>query len=360
MKIGVILGTRPEIIKLSALIRLARARRHRFFLVHTGQHFSYGMDKRFFKELGLPAPQYRVSRPERMNARQHTRHMTEAIERILQRERPTHVLVQGDTNSVRAGALAASKRNDTVLGHVEAGLRSYDPKMPEEANRIIADHASHLLFAPTAAAKKILLGEGIHRGKIFVTGNTIVDAVLQNLALARKSPVPAGLSRGGFFLMTLHRQENVDHRERLRSILKGLSLVTRKFRRPVFFPIHPRTALRLREFRLPLPEGVRTLPPAGFLPFLRMEASAGLILTDSGGIQEEACILRVPCVTLRTSTERPETVEVGANVVAGQSPERILAACGRMLKAPRRWKNPFGDGRASQQILRIILKGHRC
>ena len=351
-KIAIVLGTRPEIIKLSPLIRLLQKRGRPYFIVHTGQHYSYEMDRLFFKELGLRAPKYRLPRPKTVSTAVHTAQMTRAIEEILRKERPRHALVQGDTNSVLAGALAAGRVGGILLGHVEAGLRSYDRRMPEEQNRIRADHASDLLFAPTAGAKKILLGEFIPAKRIFVTGNTVVDAVLENLAIAKRRS--GGAAREEFFLMTLHRQENVDSKTNLSSILKGLSLVTREFKRPVLFPVHPRTRLRLREFGLRLPPGVHAMKPVGFLTFLSLEASSRLILTDSGGLQEEACILKVPCVTLRTSTERPETVEVGANEIAGYSPGRILTAARRRLAAPRRWKNPFGDGCASRRILRIV------
>jgi UDP-N-acetylglucosamine 2-epimerase (non-hydrolysing) len=361
-KIGIIFGTRPEIIKLSPIIRLLQKRRKDFFLLHTGQHYSYEMDRLFFKELELPEPSHQLtlrSKPDEHHG-EHVERVTRAIEAVLTRETPQIVLVQGDTNSVAGGSLAAARISGARLGHVEAGLRSYDHAMPEEINRVLSDHISDFLFTPTALSRNILLKEGVSAGKIFMTGNTIVDAVLQNFEIAnRKARYPAHgrVKPSGYFLMTLHRQENVDHKKRLASILKGLELVSRHFRTPILFPAHPRTLKRLAEFGLSLPKGIEAMRPAGFLDFLRLEGDAGLILTDSGGVQEEACILRVPCVTLRTSTERPETVRAGANRIAGYDPGRILRCAKAMAARPRDWKNPFGDGRAAQRILAVIERG---
>lgn len=358
MKFALVLGTRPEIIKLSPIIRFLKKKRKSYFLLHTGQHYSYEMDQRFFKDLELPKPRHCLS-ISRFGASGHGRQtalMLQGIEKALLREKPSVVFVQGDTNSVLAGSLVTAKLPGIRLGHVEAGLRSHDRAMPEELNRIVSDHLSDLLFVPTASARRTLLTEGIPSSKIHVTGNTIVDAVSQNLRIAREK---VKLSRWGlgaprsYFLMTLHRQENVDHRMRLFSILRGVQKVSQFFKTPVLFPIHPRTAKRLKEFGLPLPSGVRGVSPVGFLEFLRLEADAGLLLSDSGGVQEEGCILRVPCVTLRTSTERPETVRVGANLVAGFEPENILWAAKKMLKRPRSWSNPFGDGKTSERIVTI-------
>jgi len=357
--IAVVLGTRPEIIKLSALIRLLEKRRSPYFLLHTGQHYSYEMDRLFFKELELPEPKYQLNVHQAPSSGHghHVGRMLPEMENILLKERPHTVLVQGDTNTVLAGALVASKIHGMKIGHVEAGLRSGDREMPEEINRILTDHISDYLFPPTPDAARTLKAEGIPSRKIFMTGNTIVDAVQQNLALAKRKrgALPYGLSeKKDYFLMTLHRQENVDDPKRLASILKGLEAVSEHFETPILFPAHPRTVKMLKHFGLTLPRRLRIEAPAGFLDFLRLEESARLILSDSGGVQEEACILRVPCVTLRTSTERPETVDAGGNIIAGYHPTEILNAAKRMIGKPRRWKNPFGDGRASERILRIV------
>lgn len=359
--ITLVFGTRPEIIKLSPVIRALKQRRVPHFLVHTGQHYSYAMDRIFFKELGLEEPTYQLSEKSKSAALQadHTGRMMEAIEGVLLKEMPSFVVVQGDTNTVLAGSLAAAKIPQIRLAHVEAGLRSHDRRMPEEINRIVSDHVSDVLFAPTPAARLTLLREGVSKEKIHVTGNTIVDAVKQNIRLAEKSVSLSrwlGRSSEEFFLMTLHRQENVDDRERLSSILAGIEKVIQHFGIKVIFPAHPRTVDRLKQFRLRLPEKIERIPPVGFLEFLRLEQEAGLLLSDSGGVQEEACILDVPCVTLRTTTERPETVHVGANLVAGFDPDRILACAKKMFGKKRGWVNPFGDGRAAERIVSLITR----
>lgn len=364
MRTAIILGTRPEIIKMSPIIRFLQKEKKDCLMIHTGQHYSYEMDRVFFKDLELPEPRYQLSEKAESADHQgeHTGRMMAGIERILLKERPSMVLVEGDTNSVLAGALVTCKIKGIKLGHVEAGLRSYDRAMPEEVNRILADHVSDYLFAPTAASKKILLNEGISKEKIFVTGNTIVDAVKQNLRIAQKKVNLDRWMKGkraGFFLMTMHRMENVDRRERLALILKGLKRVWEEFKIPTIFPVHPRTLARLKHFSLKLPRGIEPIHPLGFMEFLMLEANARMILTDSGGVQEEACILRVPCVTLRTSTERPETVEVGANRIAGYEPESILRSARKMMDQTRGWKNPFGDGRAGERIVKILEKDER-
>ena len=367
-KICLIFGTRPEIIKLAPVIRYLQQRHKNYFIIHTGQHYSYELDRCFFKELKLPEPRYRLNIRAKGVTFQadHTGRMLIEIERILLKEMPHAVLVQGDTNTVLAGALTVSKLVTTQeythiriqLGHVEAGLRSYDRSMPEEINRFITDHFSDFLFAPTPQAARILRREGVPGERIFMTGNTIVDAVFQNLRLARVSRVltKLGLQKRSYFLMTLHRQENVDNVRRLRKIFQGVERVSQALKKEIIFPVHPRTVNKIKLFRLKIPKGVRMIPPVGFLDFLRLESNAALILTDSGGIQEESCILRVPCVTLRTSTERPETVSVGSNRLAGYEPERIVQCAKRMVKARRNWKNPFGDGRSSERIIRILTR----
>jgi UDP-N-acetylglucosamine 2-epimerase (non-hydrolysing) len=279
------------------------------------------------------------------------------IEKILQDTKPDIVLVEGDTNSVLAGALAAAKLGIRV-GHVEAGLRSYDRTMPEEINRVVADHISDFLFAPTPRAKQTLLAEGISREKVFVTGNTVVDAVFQNLELSQRK-VSIGdkfrIEPHKYFLVTLHRQENTDNRKRFASILAGLERLAGKFRMPILYPIHPRSRKVMESLGKP-PEKLRVIDPVDYFNFLQLESEAQLILTDSGGVQEEACILHVPCVTLRDNTERPETVEVGANILAGAATERIVACAVTMLARDKNWPNPFGDGRAAERIFNIIME----
>ena len=351
MTIAIILGTRPEIIKMAPVIRECQRRGLDHFVLHTGQHYSYEMDRVFFEQLELAPPEYNLDAGSGTHADQTGRIMS-GIEKVLMKAEPDVVLVQGDTNTVLAGALAASKLHIKV-GHVEAGLRSYDRSMPEEINRIVADHISDYLFAPTKNSRANLRKEGIAEEKISVTGNTIVDSVYQNREIAdRKVDVlkDLGLEPKEYFLVTAHRAENVDNQSRLKEILKGLELIKKEFGLPVIFPMHPRTRKMVNEFGLEL-DGIRVIEPVGFLEFLQLEANARLVLTDSGGVQEETCILGVPCVTLRENTERPETVDVGGNVLVGARAHEMLKATRQMLSRGNGWKNPFGDGRAGSLIL---------
>lgn len=356
MKIAVVLGTRPEIIKMSPVIRECRKRNLPFYVIHTGQHYSYEMDKVFFDDLSLPPAEYNLDVGSGTHAGQ-TGKILAGVEDVLQKDRPDVILVQGDTNTVMAAALAASKMGVRV-GHVEAGLRSGDRTMPEEVNRVVADHVSDYLFAPTEEARKNLSKEGIDRG-VFMTGNTIVDAVQENrkLANAKTSVLEnLGLKPRTYVLVTAHRQENVDSKERLTKIFDALEMVGKETGLSVIFPAHPRTVARMNEFGLK-PRGVSVLKPFGFLDFLQVEAGARLAITDSGGVQEETCILGVPCVTIRENTERPETVSVGANMLAGTDPEKILLAVWSMMNRKSSWSNPFGDGKAAAHILDVIETG---
>jgi UDP-N-acetylglucosamine 2-epimerase (non-hydrolysing) len=314
-----VLGTRPEIIKFSPVIRECLRVGLEFSIIHTGQHCSYNMDKVFFEQLELPAADYNLEVGYGTHAEQKGK-MLIGIEQILLKQKPQIVLVEGDTNTVLAGALAATKLGIKV-GHVEAGLRSYDRQMPEETNRTLADHCSDLLFAHTAKARDTLLNEGISKQKIFVTGNTIVDAVSQNIKIAyrkRKTRTQQrlDLKPQTYFAVTAHRQENVDNPKRLRGIVKGLEKVQRDTGYQIVYPIHPRDRKNLKKLNLQL-KGIKTLDTLDYLSFLWLESNARLVLTDSGGVQEETCTLNVPCVTLRDNTERPETLGVGSNILAG-------------------------------------------
>ena len=351
MKVAIVLGTRPEIIKMSPIIRALEERGMEFFILHTGQHYSYNMDQVFFEQLKLPQPKYNLRVGSGTHAEE-TGRMMIGIEKVLFEEEPDIVLVEGDTNTVLAGALASVKVGVT-LGHVEAGLRSFDRSMPEEINRIVADHVSDLLFAPTEVAKGNLLREGISEEKIFVTGNTIVDAVYQNLNLTES--VNFQFTNDDYFLVTVHRQENTDNLKRLKGIIEGLKLVREYFNTPIVYPAHPRARKMINKYGIDT-EGLNVIEPLDYLSFLKLESKAKLIFTDSGGVQEEACILRVPCVTLRYNTERPETIDVGANILAGTEPNNILEKAKIMINTSRDWRNPFGDGRAAERIVNIISK----
>lgn len=354
-EVAVVLGTRPEIIKLAPIVRACTEYDVHCMLLHTGQHYSDRLDSVFFDQLGLPDPDYNLEVGSATHGRQ-TGEMITGIERILRERSADTVLVQGDTNSVLAAAIAASKLN-VELGHVEAGLRSFDREMPEEINRVLTDHVSEYLFAPTEQSRENLLAEGIPESRVTVTGNTVVDALYRNRELAReRSSVlrDLGLVDRGFFLATLHREENVDNEATFRARLAGVSRAASEHGVAVVYPVHPRARDRLDEFGIEVPNPVRLVEPQEYLDFLRLEDEATLVLTDSGGVQEEACILGTPCVTLRDSTERPETVAVGANTLAGRDPEEVTACVGRMLRTDGDWANPFGDGHAGERILQTI------
>jgi UDP-N-acetylglucosamine 2-epimerase (non-hydrolysing) len=355
MAVTVVLGTRPEIIKLGPVLRELAAWDIPYRLVHTGQHYSPNLDGIFFEELGLGPPDVNLRAGSGTHAEEVARILV-GVEGELVNDRPDAALVLGDTNSTLGGALAASKLH-VPLGHIEAGLRSYDRHMPEELNRVLTDHCADRLFAPTPKAQAILHKEGIADERVLLTGNTIVDAVRQNLELARSKVDIAdvfGLSSKGYVLVTAHREENVDDPARLGGILDGLGRVRAALDMPVVYPMHPRTRKCLDRFGLSEPAGVTFTDPVGFLEFLQLEANARIVLTDSGGIQEETCVLGVPCVTLRDNTERPETLEVGSNVLAGTSPERILSCAEEMVGRKGDWRNPFGDGKAAVRIVEDI------
>jgi UDP-N-acetylglucosamine 2-epimerase (non-hydrolysing) len=273
------------------------------------------------------------------------------IENILSNKKTDVVLVQGDTNTVLSGSLTAAKLNIKV-GHVEAGLRSFDRSMPEEINRIVSDHVSDYLFAPTEASYSQLIKEGINPDKISITGNTIVDAVYQNIEIAKNKVNilnDLDLSPKSYILVTFHRAENVDVKTRLEGIITGLNLIKDYFSLPIIFPIHPRTEKMIEKYGLSL-KGIDVIPPQGFLEFLQLEANAKFVLTDSGGVQEETCILGVPCITLRNNTERPETLEVGSNVLAGVDPFLMLS-CAMSADSGKNWGNPYGNGTAAKLIV---------
>jgi UDP-N-acetylglucosamine 2-epimerase (non-hydrolysing) len=353
MRFCTILGTRPEIVKMSPIIRECNRRGIDHFSIHTGQHYSYEMDRIFFEELDLPECRYNLNVGSGPHGQQ-TGKMMQLIEEVFVKDRPDIVLVQGDTNTVLAGALVAAKMG-IPLGHVEAGLRSNDRTMPEEINRIVADHLSDILFPPTDMAADNLVKEGIMKDSIEMTGNTIVDAVKQNLGIAERkvrNKIDAmSLPEEGYILSTIHRQENVDSASTVSEILEGISGVSRSTGLPVLLPMHPRTRKNLERFNIVPEKGIKVIEPVGFLEFLLLEKKARLIMTDSGGLQEEACILGVPCVTLRNNTERPETVTVGANAIAGTTKEGIVRASEQMMRKTAGWVCPLGDGNASRKII---------
>ncbi|NJE55266.1 non-hydrolyzing UDP-N-acetylglucosamine 2-epimerase [Thermococcus sp. 21S9] len=364
MKPAFVFGTRPEIIKLSPVIRAFLERGVEPILIHTGQHYDYEMSSVFLEELELPEIDYHLEVGSGTQAEQTGKAMIK-IERVLMEEKPDVTLVQGDTNTVLAGALASVKLKIPVA-HVEAGLRSFDRTMPEEINRILADHASEVLFPPTEEARKNLEREGITEN-VYVVGNTVVDAVLQNSEVAeKKSDVleRLGLRPKEYILITAHRAENTDSRKNLEKLVQILESLPMR----AVYPMHPRTRKRLEEFglleRVEAIENLTVTKPLGYLDFLRLEKNAFAIMTDSGGIQEETIILGVPCLTLRYNTERPETVEAGGNMLVGLEKDRALSYLRQLMKDKEFYEkmanapNPFGDGKAGERIAEILLNLH--
>lgn len=359
MKLAIVLGTRPEIVKMSPIVRACVRRGVDFFIVHTGQHYSPELDKKIWSDLDLPEPKYNLKIGSHPYAEQ-VGIMTREIMHALKKEKPDVVIVQGDTTSVLAGALA-TKRLDIFLAHHESGIRSGDLRMLEETNRIVANHLSDYLFAPTREAAKNLEREGKDPSKINVTGHPIVDAVNENIKLAEeKSHILKTLNvePRHYTVVTIHRSENVDSNEVLERIMTGLTRAQEYSSMPMIFPMHPRTRSKVEEFHLAIPQTIRVIEPLGFLDFLQIESKAKLIFTDSGGVQEESFILHVPCITLRENTERPETVHHGVNVLAGSDPQTILEKTKHFFTTECPWPqdNLFGEGNAGETILTILIE----
>jgi len=357
MKIGLILGTRPEIIKLCPVIRELERRKADYFVIHTNQHYSHELDKLFFDELRLPQPKYNLNCGYE-SYRKHVGFITKRAIPILKEEHPDNMIILADTTSAFAGALASAKAN-LIISHLEAGLRSHDTRMLEETNRIGTGHLSDYHFTPTEKSKQNLVEEGVEESRIYVVGNTIVDSVYQNIKLADESLdmfSKLNVEKQKYFLLTAHRAENTDDKERLNNILKSLELIYNKYKLPIIYPMHPRTKKMINEFNLKVPFGIKVLEPISFLEFLQLEANTKVMITDSGGIQEETCILKVPCVTIRDNTERPETLEVGSNLLAGVDPETVLKCVDKMFDKERNWNNPYGNGDTAIKTLDIINK----
>jgi len=352
----IIVGTRPEIIKMAPLIRALKEQFQPYVFVHCGQHYDYNMSQQFIEELKLPKPDYGF-KVKAYSPGLQTSRILSIVERVVRKVRPKIVLVEGDTNGVLASALAAVKLNVSV-GHVEAGLRSFDLRMPEEHNRRLVDHLSKYLFAPTEIARKNLEKEGVW-GSIYVTGNTVIDAVIQHMPLAeKKSSIMDKIGFRRFALVTAHRAENVDDPAVLKSFVEAFAEAPI----PVVYPIHPRSKKRLRQqkmwSKLSKAENVQLLPPLGYFDFLVLMKNCEMIITDSGGIQEEATALpiRKPVLVIRLSTERPEAVEAGFAKVVGVEKQNILSAMEQTLnKKSMLFKtSPYGDGTAAEKIVEIL------
>jgi UDP-N-acetylglucosamine 2-epimerase (non-hydrolysing) len=356
MRITAVVGARPNFVKIAAI--MAEARKYPDLdcrLIHTGQHYDARMSDSFFQELDIPAPDVNLGVGPGSSAAQ-TGEIMVRLADVLDEHRPDVVLVVGDVNSTVAAALVAVKMGLPVA-HVEAGLRSFDRAMPEEINRVVTDAISDYCFTTEPAAGENLLHEGVPASRIFYVGNVMIDTLLRFRDQAGASTVleRLGLARGQFAVLTLHRPSNVDDASALRRLLDGLLPVQRDL--PVIFPVHPRTRQRLAELPATVVQGLRLVEPLGYLDFVHLMASATCVLTDSGGIQEETTALGVPCLTLRTTTERPITVTVGTNRVVGLDPaetrrawETIRAGAWPKGRVPELW-----DGKAAERIVKVLL-----
>ncbi len=357
MRILSVVGARPQFVKLAVICRAVAERgapwAHR--IVHTGQHYDQGMSSVFFDELAIPKPDYDLGVGSGPHGDQ-TGEMLKRLEPILIAEKPDWVLLYGDTNSTLAGAIAASKLG-LPTAHIEAGLRSYRRSMPEEINRIVADHLSELLLCPTELAVANLRKEGLE-SRAVLTGDVMLDAVLASSAVAEAHcrPLADQWSRGAFCLATVHRAENTDDPARLRQIVDALSRIAETMC-PVVWPVHPRTQKRLEQLDLST-GSVATRGPASYLEMLALERRARFILTDSGGVQKEAYFFKIPCITLRAETEWQETLENGCNILADCDTERILLGARASANAGP-WGAVYGDGSAGARILDALDEG-RC
>ena len=368
MKIATILGTRPEIIKMAPIIDEISKRGIDQIVLHTGQHYDKEMSDNFFRDLEIPTPDYNIHVGSGTHGKQ-TGLMMNGIEEVLLEEKPDIVLVQGDTNAVLAGALVASKLH-IAIGHVEAGLRSFDMTMPEEINRRVADVTSAMYFIPTEESALNLLAEGFSRKNMFITGNTVVDACFRHLEIAQKRGFEEEFLRNldienmnNILTLTMHRAENVDVEERVTNIINALKELSNI---NIIFPIHPRTKHSLENFglfdELNNLDHVHIVKPIGYLDFLLLTSKSNLILTDSGGLQEEAITLDVPALTLRYNTERPETVTAKGNILVGSDKDVILknvmkifndeSFANKMKNAP----NPYGKGNAAKNTVDAICR----
>ncbi len=352
MKVVTIVGARPQFVK-AAPVSVELRKKHDERILHTGQHYDENMSKIFFDDLKIPRPDINLDVGSDSHARQ-TAEIMIGVEEYLQQEKPDLVLVYGDTNSTLAAAVSASKMN-IKLAHVEAGLRSFNRKMPEEINRIVADRLSNLLFCPTETAVKNLKNEGMIEG-VFNIGDVMFDAALKFAPIAeRKSAVleKESLSPGDYLLLTLHRPENTDYFQNMKNIVSALIDSDKQ----IVFPVHPRTIKYLKQYelydRLIQTANIKLLEPVSFIDMIVLEKNARKILTDSGGVQKEAYFYKVPCITLREETEWVETVEDGWNVIVAANYDKILDAIGNFSPSSPQ-KGHYGEGKASVELCRLI------
>ncbi len=334
IRVVVVAGARPNFMKVAPLMQaLSADDDFTPFLVHTGQHFDHNMSGQFFRDLGLKEPDFHLGAGGGTHAQQ-TAEIMKRVEPVFEETRPHGVVVVGDVNSTVAAALVASKIGIAVV-HAEAGLRSFDRTMPEEINRIVTDSISDLLLVTEESGRTNLLREGVALEKIHMVGNLMIDSLRRHLPKALESGVLEQLQvkRGEFGLITLHRPANVDDERQLAEIVDAFRVICEKV--PLLWPVHPRTRARLASSSIEVPDRIRLLDPLGYIEFLALQAASFVVLTDSGGVQEETTVLGVPCLTLRENTERPVTIECGTNRLAGTSKSTILHAWREMLESPK-------------------------
>jgi UDP-GlcNAc3NAcA epimerase len=349
-----VIGARPQFVKAAVLSRLFRQKysgEFREILVHTGQHYDENMSDVFFKEMGIPKPDYNLNIGSGSHGRM-TGRMLEFIEELILEIKPDYLLVYGDTNSTLAGALAASKLHIPVV-HVEAGLRSFNMRMPEEQNRIVADHLATYLLCPTETAVSNLGMEGITEGVVNV-GDIMLDASLfyREKLKQSQSLLPKEISNlDDFFLITLHRAENTDNKERLSSIVCALNSLKDQ---TGVLPLHPRTKKMLSQWNLSFGDHIKIIDPVGYLDMIRLESSCNFILTDSGGVQKEAYFFEKPCITMRDQTEWVETIEEGCNILVGADKDRIIKAINSFTTTGKNFRPLYGDGNAGERIISLL------
>ncbi len=355
-KFLLVVGTRPNFIKVAPLYRALKARGAEITLVHTGQHFSPGMSDVFFTELEIPEPHVHLGIGAGDRVTQ-TRKIIIALSEYLRQNPHDRVVVFGDVMSTAAAAIAAVQ-SDVPVAHVEAGLRSFHWPMPEELNRMIADHHADMLFVTEPSGVENLRNEAIPEERIHFTGNIMIDSLRHAEQVAWRSPIltTLGLPPQSYGVLTLHRPENVDQRHTFEPLWAALGQAASRI--PLVLPLHPRTKERLVQYGLPTPPGIRVIDPIGYIDMLALTKNAKFVMTDSGGLQEESYALGIPCITLRGQTERPITVDFGTNEVVGRDRAKILDAVERILLG--RWKqgvlHPLWDGHASERIADILMR----
>ena len=354
--LAMVAGARPNFMKIAPLMKaLAGDADFAVALIHTGQHYDDNMSGQFFRDLGIPQPDFHLEVGSASHAQQ-TAEVMKRIEPVLEKLRPTAIVVVGDVNSTAAAALVAKKLGIDVV-HAEAGLRSFDRSMPEEINRIVTDSITDIFLVTEESGRANLLREGVAAERIHLVGNLMIDSLQQHLERARESDIADRLELRGkpYGVVTLHRPANVDDPSALGEILEALTVIAETT--PLYWPVHPRTRARLNTGATLIPASLHLLEPLGYLDFLSLEAASSLVLTDSGGIQEETTVLGVPCLTLRDNTERPVTIELGTNRLAGTRTDSILTAWREMQVSPRRAQvPPLWDGQAGARSREVLRK----